>query len=64
MINKDSLVKQIEQLPEYLLQEVSDFVEFLKNKWKEEKSEILKASETSLSKDWLSTEEDEAWANL
>jgi hypothetical protein len=64
MINKDSLVKQIEQLPEYLLQEVSDFVEFLKSKWREEKSEILRASESSLSKDWLKAEEDKAWADL
>ena len=64
MLNRDLLIKQIEQLPDYLLQEVGDFVEFLKSKWQEEKVEILKASESTLEKDWLKSEEDEAWANL
>lgn len=64
MLNRDLLIKQIEQLPDYLLQEVGDFVEFLKSKWQEEKVEILKASESALEKDWLKSEEDEAWANL
>jgi hypothetical protein len=61
---KDFLINQIQELPDYLIQEVGDFVEFLKTKWKEEKLEVLKTSESSLSKDWLKAEEDEAWAHL
>jgi hypothetical protein len=64
MNNRESLFKELEQLPEFIIHEVQDFVQFLKNKWTEEKTEILKASESSLSKDWLKTEEDSAWANL
>ncbi len=64
MNKRESLLKELEQLPEFIIQEVQDFVLFLKNKWLEEKTEILKASESSLSKDWLKAEEDQAWVNL
>ncbi len=64
MNKRESLLKELEQLPEFIIQEVQDFVHFLKNKWAEEKTEILKASESSLTKDWLKAEEDTAWANL
>lgn len=58
------MFKEIQQLPEFIVQEVQDFVQFLKNKWLEEKAEILTASESSLGKDWLRPEEDKAWADL
>jgi hypothetical protein len=61
---KDFLIKEIEQAPEYLLVEVLDFIQFLKAKYLEEKIEISILSESSLEKDWLKPEEDEAWQDL
>ncbi|AEB76005.1 DUF2281 domain-containing protein [Clostridium botulinum] len=68
MINKEGLVKKIETLPPYLLQEVADyidFIEFKKNKKNNFKIEdITLASEKSLAKEWLKPEEDETWKDL
>jgi hypothetical protein len=64
-MNKKKLIaKEIEQVPEPLLEEVLDFVRFLKNKYAQEKLETSLLSESSLKKDWLRPEEDEAWKNL
>jgi hypothetical protein len=64
MGKKELLIKEIEQVPEPLLDEVLDFVQFLKAKIIKEKLDITIASESSLKKDWLRPEEDEAWQNL
>lgn len=64
-MNKKKLIaKEIEEVPEPLLQEVLDFVRFLKNKCAQEKLETSLLSESSLKKDWLKSEEDKAWKNL
>lgn len=64
MNKKELIVKEIEQVPEPLLEEVLDFVRFLKTKGVREKLEITLLSEPSLKKDWLGLEEDEAWQDL
>jgi len=64
MSKKDILLKEIEQIPEPYLDEVLDFIRFLKTKNVKEKMNITITSETSLAKDWLKPEEDEAWQNL
>ena len=64
MNKKQLLAKEIEDIPEAILEEVLDFVQFLKSKRNQEKLETTLLSESSLKKDWLSTEEDEAWENL
>lgn len=64
MSTKDILLKEIEQTPDYLLTEILDFVKFVKNKHLQEKIEISIMSESSLVKDWLKPEEDEAWKNF
>jgi hypothetical protein len=64
MTKKELLIKEIEGVPEPFLDEVLDFVYFLKSKKNKEKMEIVIASESSLKKDWLRPEEDEAWQNL
>lgn len=68
MIDIEKLVKKIEKLPPYLLEEVAnyiDYVEFKKTKQNQLKvNDITLASEKSLSKDWLKPEEDEAWKHL
>lgn len=64
MSTKELLMTEIEQVPEPLLNEVLDFVHFLKAKVIREGITAAIASEVSLGKDWLRTEEDKAWQNL
>ncbi len=64
MSKKELLISEIEQVPESVLDEVIDFVHFLKTKIIKEKINIAIASESSLKKDWLKPEEDEAWQSL
>lgn len=64
MSTKELLMTEIEQVPEPLLNEVLDFVHFLRTKILREGIAAAVASEVSLGKDWLRTEEDEAWQNL
>jgi hypothetical protein len=64
MSTKDILINEIQEIPEPLLDEVLDFVYFLKTKVAREKLDVLITSESSLSKDWLKPEEDKAWQNL
>ena len=68
MINREILLKKIESLPPYLLEEVDDYIDFIQLKKMtindEKTNNITLASQDSLSKDWLKPEEDEAWADL
>ncbi|MFH1704223.1 MAG: DUF2281 domain-containing protein [Nitrospirota bacterium] len=64
MSKKEILIQEIEQVPESYLDEVMDFVHFLKSKIIREKLDTAIASESSLKKDWLLPEEDEAWQSL
>jgi len=64
MSKKEELISEIEQVPEPLLDELLDFVRFLKARIIKEKVETALASESSLRKDWLRPEEDEAWQSL
>jgi len=64
MSKKGILIQEIEQVPESYLDEVLDFVHFLKSKIIREKLDTAIASESSLKKDWLLPEEDEAWQSL
>jgi len=61
---KELIVSEIEQLPESLLEEILDFIHFLKTKATKGKLETVIASESSLKKDWLRPEEDKAWQDL
>ncbi len=58
------LINEVEQFPEPWLDEVLDFVNFLKSKIISDRRDTALASESSLKKDWLLPEEDEAWQNL
>jgi hypothetical protein len=64
MTKKEILIQEIEQVPESYLDEVLDFIHFLKSKIIREKLDTAIASESSLSKDWLLPEEDAAWQSL
>ena len=64
MSKKELLLSEIEQVPEPFLDELLDFVHFLKTKKTNDHMDIAVASESSLKKDWLKPEEDEAWQDL
>ncbi|MFQ6093184.1 MAG: DUF2281 domain-containing protein [bacterium] len=64
MTKRELILGEIEQIPEPLFEEVLDFIRFLKTKALKGKLETTIASESSLKKDWLRPEEDEAWQNL
>jgi hypothetical protein len=64
--NKEKIQRYLERLPDKYLTEVIEYLRFLefksKNKIADKSSMLL--SEQSLSKDWLTIEEDEAWKDL
>lgn len=64
MTRKEILLKEIENIPDELLKETLDYLRFLKYKQRNESLETTLLSESSLKKDWLRPEEDEAWKNL
>lgn len=64
MSKKELLINKIKQVPDSYLDEVLDFVRFLKLKIVKEKLDTAIASKSSLRKDWLLPEEDEAWQGL
>jgi len=61
---KELLAKELESVPEPLLQQLLDIARFLKRVAETAGRELAVLSESSLSKDWLSPEEDEAWGAL
>jgi len=64
LMNRKQLIQEIEQVPEPLLDEIHDFVGFLKAKIARARMDTALASESSLKKDWLSSEEEAAWRDL
>ncbi len=64
MTTKELIIDEIQHMPESLLDEVKDFILFVKSKVVRDHVETAIASESSLEKDWLKPEEDEAWQAL
>ena len=64
MTRRESLLKEIDDVPDSVLDEVADFVSFLKARIVRDGMTTAVASESSLKKDWLRPEEDEAWQDL
>lgn len=64
MTDKKAILHEVDEMPETLLDELRDFIRFLRMKASRERLETAAMSETSLAKDWLRPEEDEAWAHL
>ncbi|RLF47179.1 MAG: DUF2281 domain-containing protein [Thermoplasmata archaeon] len=54
----------MENIPEDYYKEILDFIRYLEYKRLESKAETAIMSESSLKKDWLRPEEDEAWKDL
>ncbi len=63
-MSDDFLFKEIENLPDHFKNELFDYIQYLKNKAAKEKHDLAIISESSLNKDWLKPEEDEAWSDL
>ena len=59
-----NLMAEIETLPTKHIEEVINFVGFLKLKSLQPIPETMILSQSALSKDWDSPEEDAAWADL
>jgi hypothetical protein len=64
MKTKELIQKEIEVFPEPYLEEILDFIHFLKVKASKNRMETAILSESVLAKEWMSPEEDEAWKNL
>lgn len=64
MNTKELLLQEIEQVPEPILEEVLDFLRYLKANKILQRQEATLLSEPSLAKDWLRPEEEEAWRDL
>ncbi len=64
MSTKELVQRELADLPEALQREVYDFARFLRLKRSEEEFNGLLFSESALSKEWNSPEEDAAWASL
>ncbi len=64
MTKRESLLREIDSVPDSVLDEVADFVRFLKARVIRDGMTTAVASESSLKKDWLRPEEDEAWQDL
>ncbi len=64
MTKEEIIINAIRDLPNNKIEEVLDFIQFIKRKDKAERLDISIVSEKSLEKDWLRPEEDEAWEDL
>lgn len=66
MSTREALSEEIKNIPEAILNELYDYLLFLKYKKSEKKDNfpIHTASEKVLSREWDTPEEDEAWKNL
>ena len=64
MLERNQLIREMELLPIEYLQEVADFIGYLKLRKSKNIPETMIFSENSLAKDWDTPEEDEAWADL
>lgn len=60
----DSVLREIHQASNPMLSRVLDYIRLLKAKEEKEGWDFAIASESSLEKDWLKPEEDEAWKDL
>lgn len=63
MSTREVIVSELERLPEQDLDKLLDFLRLLKSAHSEDAVSII-AAESALAKDWLTPEEDAAWASL
>lgn len=61
---KNIIIEELKSIPDEVANEILDFIKFIKNRTKTDKTETHLASLQALSKDWEKPEEDEAWKDL
>jgi hypothetical protein len=59
---EEQIIRELHQVPQHHYREILDFIRAKKKKAGKIISETALASESSLKKDWMLPEEDEAWA--
>ena len=64
MTKIELIIREIQRVPEGLLDEILDFVRFVEAREGRHPSETALASEAVLARDWLRPEEEAAWADL
>jgi len=64
MSTRELIDHEVTALPEALQREVYDFARFIRFKNEDTRFNGLLLSESALSKEWETPEEDAAWANL
>ena len=61
---REQIVNEIKDFPDEYLEEIHDFIHFLRIKQIHRFNDTTLLSEKALNKEWLSPEEDEAWKDL
>ena len=63
---RQKLQKELQRIPDDLLEELQDYMQYLQYKTQQRNSSLENAyaSEAVLGKDWNSAEEDHAWQSL
>ena len=61
---EEQIIRELHQVPRQHYREILNFIRAKKEKAGIPMNDTALASESSLKKDWLRPEEDEAWANL
>ncbi len=64
MTKRELLIRQIEEAPEPVLDEIQEAMDLLKRVPPGEGRQTAVASEAVLARDWLRPEEDDAWRDL
>ncbi|HXT60318.1 MAG TPA: hypothetical protein VN699_16875 [Pirellulales bacterium] len=64
MTDKEAVLQEIDELPQECIADVLEYVRRLKMQAAIQRSDAAIASETVLAKDWLRSEEDDAWRDL
>jgi hypothetical protein len=64
MTKREMVIREVEKAPETQLDEILGFVRLLQDAPRREALGTAFASERVLGRDWLTTEEDEAWRDL
>ena len=64
MTTKQQIIQSIENVPEPILTKILNFIELVKSQEQSEVTDSLLLSESTLAKDWLTKEEEQAWQDL
>lgn len=64
MTEKEAILKAVQELPDEWLSELGDYIESLQRRAVHQRVPTAVASEQALAKDWLTSEEDQAWQDL